>query len=310
MRPTRLAAFITPVILTVFACAAIVLSILFGKAIRGDVLAYSHHFPVPASNNNFDLFLLDLNSSITLNLTRSKNTEFAPAWSPDGRYIAYHTDDTENANVYIINVQTREVLQLTGDPSIEAAPHWSPDGQKIIFQAYTVTGGWDIFLGRRTGPEWSDWGGLRNLTQYDGADTDPRWSPDGERIIFSSRRSADSNARLYTMTPSGSGLIQVSSDTPSADRSPSWSPDGTMLAFTSSRGEGEGVYVMEAAGSDRPQIVFGAVGGMNPAWSPDGTRIAFTSTHDGDLYITDMRDHSITRITRTTGYELAPAWMP
>jgi Tol biopolymer transport system component len=67
---------------------------------------------------------------------------------------------------------------------------------------------------------------------------------------------------------------------------------------------------MESEGSDRPRIVFGGVGGIDPAWSPDGTRIAFISTHDSDLYITDMRDHSIRRITSTKGFELSPAWLP
>lgn len=302
--------FVFTVLVTAVGYVTILLGMGVGAVIHGDVLAYSHNFPTLSSNNNFDLFLLDLAHGLTFNLTHSRDTEFAPAWSPDGRYIAYHTDDTQNANVYIIDVQTRVVQQLTGDPSIEASPSWSPDGQKIIFQAYGVTGDYDIYLGQRTGPEWTDWGGLRNLTQFDGADTDARWSPDGESIIFSGRRGADVNARLYTMSPSGGNLKRVSSDTPSADRSPAWSPDGTRLVFTSSRGEGEGVYVMDAEGSDRPQIVFGAVGGINPAWSPDSTRIAFISTHDGDLYITDLRDNSITRITQTAGYELSPAWMP
>lgn len=279
----------------------ILLILAVGTLVGGNVLAYTANL-----SGNFDVFILDPVRRLYINLTRSPNSEFDPAWSPDGQIIAYHTDDSRDANIYFINVYTRALLQLTGDPSLEASPAWSPDGQRIAFEAYG-TGDWEIVSARKTGSDWGDWGGLFNLTRTEGADGDPRWSPDGQWIAFTSRRANDPNPKIYVMDTSGGQHRRLGDDSPSADRAPAWSPDGTQLVFISSRIEGEGLYVINADGTNLHPLE-GTKGGGAPAWSPDGQQIAFT--RGSDLYTLELASNNITQLTYTRYYELSPAWKP
>jgi Tol biopolymer transport system component len=118
---------------------------------------------------------------------------------------------------------------------------------------------------------------------------EPAWSPNGERIAFSAFRG--DTTEIYTTKPDGSAAVQVTNNA-ARDEEPSWSPDGTELAFTSDRdgqvtafaqygccvgGPGE-IYVMGADGTGVRRLTVNPALDASPAWSPDGTKIAFTST--------------------------------
>jgi TolB protein len=72
-----------------------------------------------------------------------------------------------------------------------------------------------------------------NLSNNDADDLSPSWSPNGERIAFSSNRD-DGNFDIYIMNADGSGQTRLTDD-PADDLSPSWSPDGEKIAFSSFR---------------------------------------------------------------------------
>lgn len=105
----------------------------------------------------------------------------------------------------------------------------------------------------------------------------PDWSPDGSSLSFVSDR--DGNNEIYVMQSDGSEQIRLT-QRPGDDLFPDWSPDGSRIAF-SSRGEGNGLYVMDADGSDQTKLVDW---GDYPTWSPDGTQIAFLS----DIFTTQI----------------------
>ena len=86
-----------------------------------------------------------------------------------------------------------------------------------------------------------------NLTRHPARDHLPAWSPDGERIVFSSRR--DGNDEVYVMRADGSGIRNLTNH-PSVDVMAKWSPDGTRIVFVSNRDGGFRLHVMTAEGTD------------------------------------------------------------
>jgi dipeptidyl aminopeptidase/acylaminoacyl peptidase len=95
-----------------------------------------------------------------------------PAWSPDGKRIAFSKG---KGDIYTIKLDGTGLRQLTDDKGGEREPTWSPDGKKIAFRFRS-----DIFLMTANGT------GHTNLTENRARADTPTWSPDGKKIAFSS----------------------------------------------------------------------------------------------------------------------------
>jgi Tol biopolymer transport system component len=145
-----------------------------------------------------------------------------------------------------------------------------------------------------------------NLTNSQGFDGAPAWSPDGSKIAFASDRGG--NSEIYVMRADGSSPMQLTND-PAEDSEPTWSPDGTRIAFT----RNDSIYVMNADGSNPTRLINGPWWSNNPAWSPDGTRIAFTSGRpepDDGIYVMNADGSNQTKLTSSLGADSQPDWSP
>jgi Tol biopolymer transport system component len=113
---------------------------------------------------------------------------------------------------------------------------------------------------------------LTNLTDFNGADMHPTWSPAGYAIAFT-RRTAAGGGDIMRINSDGSGLTQLTSD--GVSMFPRWSPDGRSFAYT----RRSHLYRMAADGSDPRQLTSGEVADgweNNLNWSPDGQYLAFS----------------------------------
>jgi Tol biopolymer transport system component len=190
----------------------------------------------------------------------------APVWSPDGRRIAYVTEQRPTADIAVVDATSGASTIVAGTPLAEREPAWSPDGRQI---AYTAGNGdaADVFVIAADGSS------ERQLTRNAGRDGNPSWSPDGRRIAFDSDRTGAT--RVWVMDADGANQHELTAHRflfENTSSSPLWSPDGRAITFDSS----SGVAMTGAVGTNLRQLTSGAEAGEydeTRGWSPDGRTI-------------------------------------
>jgi TolB protein len=136
----------------------------------------------------------------------------------------------------------------------------------------------------------------------------PRFSPDGNRAIFSLSENGASN--IYTMDLRSRHIQQLTSGT-AISTAPCYSPDGQYITFESDRGGSQQIYVMRANGSDPQRISFGDGRYGTPVWSPRGDLIAFTKLEGGSFYIGVIRPDGSGERELAEGWHVeGPTWAP
>ena len=154
----------------------------------------------------------------------------------------------------------------------------------------------------------------RRLTNADGDDQYPFWSPDGNAIIFSSARETASspfgNDKIFRMNADGSAQTRVI-DSAFRDLEPSWSPNMARIAFRSNRDGGSHIFAMNANGTGVSRLTDLGFD-LNPVWSPTADSIAFASDRDGDYEILTMDGNGDNEVplTNNAAFDSNPDWSP
>jgi len=213
--------------------------ILYGADIKG-------------SNSEIRVINPDGSGMETLVGRNSDDEHWNPAWSPDGRRIAFAVTPKIAAHemgeddIWVANADGSGAEKITGLPGDEHWLAWSPVDDRIAFKA-EVTGRNDIFVIK------ADGSGLTQLTRDQKANTHPAWSPDGTEIAFISNRSR--YIEIWIMDADGSNprqITQFGSSIPGSPQFLAFSPDGTRLVFSMQPERGtndKDLYVMNIDGS-------------------------------------------------------------
>ena len=210
-----------------------------------------------------------------------------PHWAPIGNQIVF----SHGRNMYAVDAAGSHLRLVDGDGGVDDAtisPNVSPDGSRVAYIAHRHSSGWFPW---NVDNDWEivtstlDRSDKRRLTKNEGNDTNPVWSPDGNRIAFLSSDKFKNNQGIFTMAADGSDLqpvvkfldLQKSLGYQVWNRKlpPVFSPDGNFMTFVISiSGEYPKVmlYLVKPNGLGLTRLE----GNMGlPAWSPDSRRFAF-----------------------------------
>lgn len=193
---------------------------------------------------------------------RLKRGAVDPAWSPDGRRLAFIAPGAGGAgDVYVVDADGRHKGRITRTDRVgEASPSWSPDGRHLVVEREGR-----LFVLR------ADGGGGRRLA----SGLQPAWSPGGRRIAFTD------GDNLYLVSANGGQARQVMS-APGAQTAPAWATDGRRLAYVSDEAGAPNIYVLDlGSGKITPLTADPAVDSA-PAFTANGRNVVFTSNRTGD----------------------------
>jgi Tol biopolymer transport system component len=224
----------------------------------------------------------------------------APAWSPDGGWIAYHhfnknpEDSLYPTGLYIIDTNGNNRRLVISGPAYN--PDWSPDGNEIAFRYDEI---YSIKI---------DGSGLRQITSV-GQAYFPSWSPDGNKIAFDSdyNDSSGSNA-IWVINSEGDDLVDISQHGTGEWRMPDWSCDmRNMLHIRYISISTPEIYIMDSTGGNSQRLTFNEVFDLFPRWSYDGEKITWTSgNNQNEIWI--MSNDGTNQYYLTEGYY--SCWSP
>ncbi len=210
------------------------------------------------------------------------------------------TGDTE---IFLVNPVTGDATNLTRSPqSEERYPAWSPDGRKIVFTSNRQDGKtYDLYIAS------ADGSGVKKLTNMpvNSVAYWASWTVDGLWIYFNE----GNTSMICRIRPDGTGYEQVAQG-----RDGNVSPDGKKIVFTQQGTQGFGVWVMDADGKNRKQIIpnESEIGGIAPVWSPDSRRIAFSGQNGNfaEIFICNADGSHLKQVTQLQRISSSPAFSP
>jgi Tol biopolymer transport system component len=256
-------------------------------------------------------------------LTNSRGWDTDPAWSPDGKRIAFWSarDDPDGEihirEIYVMNADGSGVTRLTHNLIWNTDPAWSPDGKRIVFHHKEDTNGDGDINYADTGEIYvmnADGSGQANLTNNPADDSEPSWSPDGKRITFWSYRNGTRG--IYIMNADGSGQTRLI-NLGSSGGAPAWSPNSEYIVFSflTELKEYE-IYRINNDGSGLTELTNNpGIDNRDPDWSPDGRHIIFDvreSNPSGqyEIYIMNSDGSGLTNLTNHPADDWHPSWGP
>lgn len=221
---------------------------------------------------NPDIVLLDVDHTMTHDLTHNGAYNVAPSWSPDGQWLAFASDRDGRRNIYVMDAAGGHLHRLTDNKGFYSWPRWSADGLHLIFTALnqnpTVTYSIDLDgsdLQPLDDPDHP--GSVRLDPGSELRDVSRARSPDGSRIAFLTYR--DRGWGIYISQNEGFRDARLLVTVGIFTEAPVWSPDGKRVAYIGLGDGSSDLYIVDVDGGNPPRrLTYSQVIDTSPVWRP------------------------------------------
>ena len=254
---------------------------------------------IQAAKKGKEIGIMDMNGENAGVITKDKSINLSPAFSPDGKTIAYTSfSKSGNAEIYITGSHGGGSKKITSTGTINVSPTWGPNGNLTVAQAQE--GDTNLVILNLAGSL------VRKLTSSFGIDVNRSWSPDGSQVVFASERAG--RLHLFKSDASG-GHVERLTYVGVQNDNPAWSPKGDKIVFQSLEGNWD-LFIMNTDGSMLQRLTSSNGNNESPTWSPNARFIAFTSTRSGKTAVNIMREDGSNQTEVGPAGSLQPSWGP
>jgi TolB protein len=275
-------------------CGDVINYLTGNRGIFGSKIAF-----VSNGTGNKEIYTCAFDGYDPRRLTNNNAITLFPAWSTDGKWMAFTSYKSGNPDLYIRNLNQGQETKISKQ-GINITPAWTPRKFELA-ATLSFSGDQEIYLLTGSGKI------IKRLTKSRGIDVTPTWSPDGKKFAFVSNRSGSAQIYIKDLV---SGRVRRLTYEGRKNTQPSWSPRGDKIAYTSEGNGGHDIFVIGTDGLDPVQLTYDSRDNEAASWSPDGSLIAFSSNRDGPsrIYVMTAYGTDQRRLLVLAGEQTNPKW--
>lgn len=275
------------------------------EKLTGEKGAFATHiaYVTKTSDRNkhpiYRLQVADADGYSARSIVKSRQPIMSPAWSPDGKSLAYVSFEHRRPEVFTQNIWSGKRQLIASFSGINGAPAWSPDGTKLAL-TLSKDGNPDIYIYDISSQK------LQRIVKHYAVDTEPTWSPDGKTIAFTSDRGG--SPQIYSVAAQGGRAKRISFEG-SYNAAADFSPDGKHIALVHRSGGQYKIATLELANNNL-NILSKGKQDESPTFAPNSSMILYATKSAGQALLAavskDGRVHQ--RLSVEADEVRDPAW--